>query len=90
MLSLELVGKIKELQELQSFDSGFTKRSLILEVEENGYKNDLNIEFLKDKTSLLDSLMDGDSVKVNVNIRGSEYQGKYYVSLNGWKVSSNE
>ncbi len=90
MLSLELVGKVKELQELQSFDSGFTKRSLILEVEENGYKNDLNIEFLKDKTSLLDSLMDGDSVKVNVNIRGSEYQGKYYVSLNGWKVSSNE
>ena len=38
------------------------------------------------KVILIDSLVVGQEVSVSVNIRGSEYQGKYYVGFQGWQV----
>ena len=43
----------------------------------------------KDRAEIIESLSIGDFVKVSFNIRGNEYQGKYYVSLQGWKVEKN-
>ena len=28
----------------------------------------------------------GDLVKVGINLRGSEWQGKYYANIQGWKI----
>ena len=46
-------------------------------------------ECLKDKTSLTDSLSGGDPAKVNFDIRGIEYYGKYYVNLNAWRIEKS-
>jgi hypothetical protein len=46
------------------------------------------VDFAKEKINLLDSLTDGQEVTIGVNLRGNEYNGKYYVSLAGWKVDA--
>jgi hypothetical protein len=48
------------------------------------------IDFVKDKCDVLNAYKVGDSVEVGINIRGNEYNGKYYVSLQGWKISKLE
>jgi len=83
----EVTGKIKIIGELQSFASGFTKIQVVVTSDEQ-YPSDIPIEFLKDKANLLKSFNVGESVKIDVNIKGSEYQGKYYVGLIGWKITS--
>lgn len=85
----EVTGKIKIIGELQSFASGFTKIQLVV-TSDDQYPSDIPIEFLKDKSDLLQNFNVGDSVKVTVNIKGSEYQGKYYVALNAWKIEKTE
>ena len=85
----EVTGKIKIIGELQSFASGFTKVQVVVTSDEQ-YPSDIPIEFFKDKASLLDSFNVGDSVKIDVNIKGSEYQGKYYVGLIGWKIAMQD
>lgn len=87
---MELTGTIKRLLELQTFGSGFQKRSLILLTQEQ-YPQPINIEFVSDKVSLLDSYKEGDEVKISINIRGREWQAptgetKYFVSINGWRI----
>jgi hypothetical protein len=34
----------------------------------------------------LDGLNEGDSVAVSYNLRGREWNGKYYVNVQGWKL----
>lgn len=85
-MSFELTGKVKLVQEPQTFASGFTKREVVVTVEDGRYPQDINLEFLQDKVSLLDSVSEGQEIKVSFDIRGREYNGKYFNNLVGWKV----
>lgn len=85
-MSYELTGKIKLIQDPQTFNSGFTKREMVVAVDDGKYPQEINLEFVQDKVSLLDSLLVGQVVTVNFDIRGREYNGRYFNNLVGWKV----
>ena len=82
---MEVKGKIKVIGSTQSFDSGFTKRQVVITTAEQ-YPQDIAIDFVKDKCAVLDAYKVGQDVTVSINLRGSEYNGKYYVNLQGWKI----
>lgn len=85
-MAYDLTGKIKLVQEAKTFDSGFTKREMVVTVEDGKYPQEINIEFVQDKTSLLDNLRVGQEVTVTFDIRGREYNGRYFNNLQGWKI----
>ena len=85
-MAYDLTGKIKLIQEAKTFDSGFTKREMVVIVEDGKYPQEINIEFVQDKTSLLDNLRVGQEVTVTFDIRGREYNGRYFNNLQGWKI----
>ncbi|MBF0471495.1 MAG: DUF3127 domain-containing protein [Gammaproteobacteria bacterium] len=58
-MAYELTGKVKLLQEPQTFASGFSKREMVVTVEDGKYPQEFNLEFLQDKMSLLDDLSEG-------------------------------
>jgi len=87
---MELQGTVKKIFETQTFASGFQKRELVLLTQEQ-YPQPISIEFLQDKISLLDSVSEGENVKIGINIRGREWtspQGetKYFNSITGWRI----
>jgi hypothetical protein len=85
-MAYELTGKIKLIQEPKTFDSGFTKREMVVTVEDGKYAQEINLEFIQDKVALLDDLQPGQEVTVSFDIRGREYNGRYFNNLQGWKV----
>ena len=84
----EISGKIKLIEETQSFSSGFTKREFVVTTGDSKYPQDIKFEIVKDKCSLLDSFSPGQDVQVNFDIRGNEYNGRYFVNLNCWKIQA--
>lgn len=87
---MELTGKIKVIGNVQTFGNDFTKRDLVITTDDQ-FPQPISIEFLKDKTDLLNSLKVGDGVKVGINLRGREWtspQGeiKYFNSVVGWRI----
>lgn len=87
---MELTGTIKRIGETQTTASGFQKREMVILTEEQ-YPQPIAIEFLQDKTELINSCSEGEKVKVSINIRGREWtspQGevKYFNSIVGWKL----
>lgn len=86
-MAYELTGKIKLIQEPKTFDSGFTKREMVVIVEDGKYPQEINLEFVQDKTALLDNLQAGQEVTVTFDIRGREYNGRYFNNLQGWKIT---
>ena len=89
---MELTGTVKKIGEIQTFASGFQKRELIILTHEQ-YPQPILIEFLSDKIQLLDSISNGNDVKVGINIRGREWtspQGdtKYFNTITGWRIEN--
>ncbi|WOJ95468.1 DUF3127 domain-containing protein [Congregibacter brevis] len=85
-MAYELTGKVKLIQEPKTFESGFTKREMVVTVEDGKYPQEINLEFVQDKVALLDSISEGMEVTVSFDIRGREYNGRYFNNLQGWKI----
>ncbi len=84
----EASGKIKVINDTQSFASGFSKREFVVTTAHDKYPQDLKFEVVKDRCSLLDNLKVGQDVQVSFDIRGNEFNGKYYVNLSCWKIQA--
>ncbi|MCF4100419.1 DUF3127 domain-containing protein [Gillisia sp. M10.2A] len=90
---MEVQGKIKMVGETQTFGSnGFRKREVVVTTEEQ-YPQHIMIEFVQDKTDLLNNFHVGQPVKIGVNLRGREWvnpQGetKYFNSIQGWRIEN--
>ena len=83
---MELAGKIILIGQIESVgQNGFTKRLIVIETAEQ-YPQKLPIDFVKEKTSLLDNFSIGQSVKVQINLRGSESNGRWFSQIQGWKI----
>ena len=84
----QLDGTIKIIQDEQKFASGFSKREFVVTTDEQ-YPQDVKFECVKEKGALLDSVSQGQRVKVSFRIRGNEYQGRYFVNLQAFKVEGD-
>ncbi len=84
----EAQGTIKIINDIQTFGSGFTKREFVITTGDSKYPQDIKFEIVKDKCALLDQFASGQTVNVSFDIRGNEYNGKYYVNLNCWKIQA--
>jgi hypothetical protein len=74
----EMQGSVKWIGETQSFASGFTKREFVVTSAHDKYPQDIKFEVVKDKCPVLDQFSVGQDVTVSFDIRGNEYNGKYY------------
>jgi len=74
------------LNDMQTFESGFKKREFVVTTQ-GEYSQDIKLEALKDNADKLANFKVGDTVVVNFDIRGNEYNGKYYNNLIAWKIA---
>ncbi len=91
---MELTGSIKLIQEEERISDRFKKRGLVLSTQEQ-YPQDIMIEFVQEKTELLDSFQQGQQVTISINIRGREWKSpngevKYFTSIQGWRIQKTE
>ena len=88
---MEIQGTIKLIDQTKTVGSGgFRKRELVVTTDEQ-YPQHILVEFVQEKTDLLDKFKVGQPVKVSINLRGREWtspQGevKYFNSIQGWRV----
>ena len=87
--SITIKGTVETVLELETFPSGFSKRVLVI-LTGDKYPQTIPVEFVKDKTEVLTGLVKGQEVTASVNLRGSEYNGKYYANIQGWKLDKGE
>ena len=83
---IKISGTVETCQPLETYPSGFSKRVLVINTG-GKYPQTIPVEFHKDKAELLTGLSKGQDVTASVNLRGNEYNGKYYVNLSCWKLS---
>jgi len=94
MANIKLRLKIVDT-EADSFESekGFKKQSII-GVIEGEYPEHYKIDFLKEKTKLVDELIEGTYQTFHCNVKGrkvekAEKEAMYFISLECYKIGDN-
>jgi len=87
-MAFKMNGEVISVGEIQTFTNDFKKRDVVLRTD-GKYPQDIKLEILGSRALKSDGEFSvGDIVQVQFDIKGSEYNGKHYVSLNmfNWEV----
>jgi len=90
----DFTGVVEKVLPTKTFPSGFSKRDVVLTDDLDSpskYPNHLAFSFKKDNASVLDSIHEGQRVKVHFAIDGRKWtnqqgEDKYFTDLTGLKV----
>ena len=88
---MEVTGKIKMIDTTKEVGSaGFKKRDVVVTTDEQ-YPQHILVQFVQDKCDLLNNYNVGDTVKIDINLRGREWtnpQGEmvYFNTIQGWRI----
>ena len=91
---MEIKGKIKVIFPTETVSEKFKKRDIVISTQEQ-YSQDISIQFVQDKTSILDKYKVGQSVTIGYNLNGRSWtspQGevKYFNTINGWRIDAEQ
>lgn len=90
----EYTGVVEKVLATQTFASGFSKRDIVLTDDvgsDTKWPNHIAFTFKKDAASVLDTVKEGQRVKIRFAIDGREWtnpqgQVKYFTDLTGLKL----
>jgi single-strand DNA-binding protein len=84
----KITGTIIRIDETMTVGSkGFQKREFVIETDEPKYPQKLKISLLgQDYCNLIDKYRTGQKVALEYTLKGSEWNGKYFVEVSCWKI----
>lgn len=85
-MSYEIQGYLYKKFPAETKTGNFTVRDFVIKTE-GEYPQFVKIQLSNDKCSLIDDIHEGWKVKASFNIKGREWEGKFFVSLAAWKVT---
>lgn len=88
MSDLTIKGAVKLINEVKVISDKFSVREFVITTPDTKYPQDIILSTINDKMSILDSIGVGQEVEVSFNIRGREFNGRYYNTLDAWKVTA--
>lgn len=83
---METKGTIKTIMQTQQVSDKFKKREFVVTTE-GQYPQDVLFQVTQDKCNVLDSFKQGQNVTIAFNLKGRESNGKYYNTLEAWKIN---
>jgi hypothetical protein len=79
-------GAIKLINPIKVITDKFSVREFVVTTPDEKYPQDILFQTVNDKMAVLESLGVGQQVEVSYNVRGREFNGRYYNTLDAWKV----
>ena len=83
--SFEIEGKLHKKFDTESKTQSFQAREFVIEVG-GTYPQFVKFQLTQDRCSLVDSFEEGEPIKVHFDLRGREWNGKYFTNLNAWRI----
>lgn len=87
-MAYEMIGKLHKKFDTESKTSSFQAREFVLESLDGSYTQYIKFQLTQDRCSIIDPYNEGDQLKVHFDLRGREWNEKYFTNLNAWKVEA--
>ena len=81
-------GKVILIGPEQVKSEKFTMKEFVIQTQDEKYPQSINFQISNNNIAQLNGVNVGEEVEVSFDIRGNEFNGKYYNKLNAFKVES--
>ncbi|MEL6922480.1 MAG: DUF3127 domain-containing protein [Bacteroidota bacterium] len=85
-MSFEVEGKLIKKFDTENKTETFQAREFVIEVESGNYPQFVKFQLTQDRCALVDPYQEGQTIKVHFDLRGREWNGKYFTNLNAWRI----
>ncbi len=85
-MAFEIEGTLLKIYPSENKSGKFVSREFVLQIPSGSYPEYPKFQLVQDRVNLLDSYQEGERVKVYFDLRGREWQGKYFTNLNCWRM----
>ncbi|WP_116128410.1 DUF3127 domain-containing protein [Lewinella sp. IMCC34183] len=87
-MSFEITGKLVKKYETETKGESFRVRDFVISNQDGQYENFVKFQCTQDRTAIIDDYNEGDEIKVHFDLRGRQWQDKYFTNLNAWRVEA--
>jgi len=84
-MAFEIEGAIHKIFETQSKSEKFQAREFVIKTE-GTYPQFVKFQLTQDRCDLINGYNEGEQIKVYFDLRGREWNDKFFTNLNAWKV----
>lgn len=88
-MSFEISGRLHKIFPTEQKTETFKAREFVIETS-GEYPQFVKFQTTQDRCNLLDKFEENNTVKVSFDLRGREWQGKYFTNLNAWRIESGD
>lgn len=85
--TFEIQGKLRKVFPAENKSGSFQAREFVIEVESGQYSQFVKFQLTQDRCDLIDSYSEGEEIQVHFDLRGREWDGKYFTNLNAWRLN---
>jgi hypothetical protein len=81
-------GVLHKIYPVESKSESFQAREFVIKTEDEQYPQHIKFQLTQDKCDIIDQYKEGDKILVSFDLRGREWNEKYFTNLNAWKVEA--
>ena len=86
-MAFETEGILHKVFDTENKTATFQAREFVIKHDGN-YPQFIKFQLTQDRCDLISNYKEGDMVKVSFDLRGREWNDKYFTNLNAWKVEA--
>ena len=86
-MSFDISGTLVKKYETETKGESFRVRDFVIKANDGG-QYDNKFQCTQDRTAIVDDINEGDEIRVHFDLRGRQWQDKYFTNLNAWRVEN--
>ena len=83
-----MTGKLHKKYDTENKTDSFQAREFVVLMESGNYPQYIKFQLTQDRCAALDPFEEGKEIKVHFDLRGREWNGKYFTNLNAWRLEA--
>ena len=86
-MAYKATGRLHKIFETEQKSASFSVRDFVIEVADDKFPQMVKFQLTQDKCALIDDYSEGDEISVDFDLRGREWNDKYFTNLNAWRIA---
>ena len=86
-MAFETEGTVHKIFPTENKTASFQAREFVIK-QDSQYPQFIKFQLTQDRCDLIDKFKEGDAIKVHFDLRGREWNEKYFTNLNAWRLEA--
>ncbi len=85
-MAYQATGRLHKVFDTEQKSASFAARDFVVEVADGKFPQMIKFQLVQDKCALIDDYSEGDEISVEFDLRGREWNDKYFTNLTAWRI----